>query len=205
MTGSFGVIILAAGSSGRLGKPKQLLYYKGKSLLQHLMDEAKSSSANSIVVVLGANAEAIQAELQTRTIHIAINNDWKEGMASSIRCGIKALKELNPSVDAAILMVCDQPFVTTALLNNLIITHQETTKAIVTCNYDNTTGPPALFHKSIFPELLQLTGDKGARQIVEAHTNELVTVSFPEGNIDIDIAADYESLLRGGLHKEKMS
>ncbi len=195
MTSSCGIILLAAGSSGRLGEPKQLLHYKGKILLQHLIDEARSSSANSIVVVLGANGEAIQSKLQTGNICIAINDDWIEGMASSIRCGIKALEELNPSVDAAILMVCDQLFVTGALLNDLITVHQKTNKAIVTSNYDNTNGPPALFHKSIFPELLQLTGDKGARQIVEAHTNELATVSFPKGNIDIDTAADYEALL----------
>lgn len=194
MTSSCGIILLAAGSSGRLGVPKQLLHYRGKTLLQHLVDQAKSSSANSIVVVIGANGKEIQSKLQTGNIFIAINKGWKEGMASSIRCGIKALETYNPSVDAAILMVCDQPFVTVTLLNELIIVHQKTNKAIVTSNYDNTNGPPALFHKSIFPELLQLTGDKGARQIVEAHTNELVTVSFPKGNIDIDTVEDYDLL-----------
>lgn len=196
MTSSCGIILLAAGSSGRLGEPKQLLHYKGKILLQHLIDEAKSSSANSIVVVLGANWEAIQVKLQTGNIHIAINNDWKEGMASSIRCGINALQEICPAVDAAILMVCDQPYVTAALLNDLITVHQKTNKAIVTSNYNNTSGPPALFQKNIFSELLQLTGDKGARQIVEAHSKELATVSFPKGNIDIDTAADYDLLLQ---------
>ena len=153
MTNSYGIILLAAGSSGRLGKPKQLLKYKGKSLLQYLIDQAKDSSANCIVVVMGANAEVVLAVLQTDKIHMVQNNDWKEGMASSIRCGINEVQKINPATDAAILMVCDQPFVTTALLNDLITTHQETGRPIVTSSYDNTAGPPALFHKSIFSEL----------------------------------------------------
>lgn len=194
MANSCGIIILAAGSSGRLGKPKQLLPYKNKPLLQYVIDEAKATSAVSVLVVLGANAAAIQSELQTENIRIAINDDWKEGMASSIRCGIKELQKNNPATDAAILMVCDQPFVTASLLNDLIITHNKTNKPIVSSSYDNTTGPPVLFHKSLFPELLQLTGDAGARIIVKKYINEVATVSFPDGRIDIDSPADYEAL-----------
>jgi molybdenum cofactor cytidylyltransferase len=194
MSNSCGIIILAAGLSGRLGSPKQLLPYKNKTLLQYLIDEAKATSAASIIVVFGANAAAIQTVLQTETIHITINDDWNEGMASSIRCGINELQKINPAIDAAILMVCDQPFVTAALLNNLITKHQQTNKLIVTSSYDSTTGPPALFHKSIFPELLQLKGDLGARSIVMKYANEVVTVSFPKGNIDIDTVADYKTL-----------
>ena len=194
MTNSCGIILLAAGSSGRLGKPKQLLKYKGKSLLQYLIDQAKDSSANCIVVVMGANAEVVLAVLQTDKIHMVQNNDWKEGMASSIRCGINEVQKINPAIDAAILMVCDQPFVTASLLNDLITTHRETGKSIVTSSYDNTAGPPALFHKSIFSELLQLKGDAGARSIVQKYANEVVTVSFPKGHIDIDTAADYKAL-----------
>jgi molybdenum cofactor cytidylyltransferase len=194
MTSSCTIVILAAGSSGRLGKPKQLLPYKNKTLLQYLMDEAKNSLAKNIIVVLGANAEAINAELKIKNIHIAINENWKEGMASSIRCGINQLQKINPSADAAIIMVCDQPFVTTELLNELITTHQQTNKTIVTSSYDNTTGPPAFFHKSIFPELLQLKGDIGAKGIVQKKADKVATVLFPEGNIDIDTAADYNKL-----------
>ena len=194
MSNSCGIIMLAAGSSGRMGSPKQLLPYKNKSLLQYLINESKTSFANSIVVVLGANAAAIQTGLQTETIHITINDEWNEGMASSIRCGINELKKINPAIDAAILMVCDQPFVTAALLNDIITTQQQTNKLIVTSSYDKTNGPPALFHKSIFPELLQLKGDLGARSIVQKYANEVVSVAFPKGNIDIDTAADYEAL-----------
>ncbi|MEQ1676668.1 MAG: nucleotidyltransferase family protein [Chitinophagaceae bacterium] len=194
MINSYSIIILAAGSSDRLGKPKQLLPYKNKTLLQYLIDEAKATSALSVLLVLGANAAAIQSELQTENIRIVINDDWQEGMASSIRCGINELQKINPATDAAILMVCDQPYVSASLLNDLILAHNKTNKPIVTSSYDNTTGPPALFHKSIFQELLQLTGDTGARSIVQKHINDVATVSFPKGSIDIDTAADYEAL-----------
>ncbi len=194
MSNTYGIIILAAGSSDRLGKPKQLLLYKNETLLQHLIDEAKKSEANDVIVVLGANSDIIQTELQTGNSIVAINNNWEEGMASSIRCGINELQKINPHITAAILMVCDQPFVTAALLNDLIITHQQTNKLIITSRYDNTTGPPALFHKNIFSELLKLAGDAGARSIVQKYANEVVAVSFPKGDIDIDTDADYAAL-----------
>jgi molybdenum cofactor cytidylyltransferase len=194
MTNSYGIIILAAGSSGRLGKPKQLLPYKGETLLQHLVNEARNSRVDYVVLVLGADAALIQQNIQARDIHIAINESWKDGMASSIRTGINKLQELHPEIDGAILMVCDQPYVTASLLDNLLLMHLKTGKPIVTSSFGDTTGPPALFHESIFPELLQLTGDKGARKIVEGHSGNVVTVPFPRGLIDIDTKSDYENL-----------
>lgn len=194
MKSNCGIIILAAGSSGRLGRPKQLLPYKNTSLLQYLVNEATASDAVKVVVVLGATCHLIQPHLNTKGIHIAINNEWKEGMAASIRCGINEMNKINPVVDAAILMVCDQPYVSTALLNGLIQTHQETGKPVVTSFYDNAAGPPALFHQSIFPELLLLSGDKGARKIVETHTGNVVHIPFPEGKYDIDTAEDFATL-----------
>ena len=99
-----------------------------------------------------------------------------------------------PSTDAMIIMVCDQPFVTTQLIDDLLATQNETGKSIITSFYKNIPGPPALFHKIIFPELLALKGDAGARKIVERHAADLATVPFPKGIIDIDTAADYEAL-----------
>jgi molybdenum cofactor cytidylyltransferase len=189
-----GIILLAAGSSGRLGKPKQLLPYKKSTLLQYLMNEARASNAGTVVVVLGANEEIIQPELKTEGFYITVNKSWREGMASSIRSGIIELQKINPSTDAAILMVCDQPLVTSQLLNELISMHNKKGKPIVSSYYDDITGPPALFHQSMFPELLLLTGDKGAKKVVEIHTGNVATVPFPGGNIDIDTMADYEAL-----------
>lgn len=194
MISPVGIILLAAGSSGRLGHPKQLLSYKGKILLQYLLDEATSSSASCIVIVLGADAENIKTKLSAGNHPVVVNEEWKEGMGSSIRCGIRALQKNYPDAEAAILMTCDQPFVTAALLDELVQTHWQTGKRIVSSSYDNTSGPPALFHRSLFPELLQLQGDKGARKITDTYAGERASVSFPQGNIDIDTAADYDNL-----------
>ena len=162
-----------------------------------MTEVAASSDANPILVVLGAHPNLLLPEIDTEKTSIVINNEWKKGMASSIVSGLTTLLEKYPIADAVIFMMCDQPFISSSLLNNLILTQQQTGKTIVSCSYDNTTGPPALFHKSIFPELLQLNGDKGARAIVERHHDEMATVLFPEGSIDIDTISDYENLLKG--------
>lgn len=188
------IIILAAGSSSRMGRPKQLLPYMGKSLLSHSVDIANDADAKPVIVVLGANAALLEKEIDEKKVHIVVNNEWQEGMASSIRCGLNTLLHIAPSSGAAILMVCDQPFVSASLLNELISQQKNTGKLIVASQYQNTVGPPALFDKIIFPELMELKGDAGARKIVERHSNDTTTVSFTGGNIDIDTEADYRSL-----------
>lgn len=189
------VIILAAGSSSRLGRPKQLLPYNGKSLLENAVDVANDSIAEPVIVVLGANAEKLEKEIIEKKVHIEENKEWQEGMASSVRCGITALMRIGPSVDAAIIMVCDQPFVSPELLNELINQQKNTGKPIVTSQYENAIGPPALFYKTIFPELLKLKGDGGARKIIEQRKDDVSTVSFIKGSIDIDTEADYKTIL----------
>ena len=186
------IVLLAAGKSERLGKPKQLLSFDGQSLLQHAIQEASHSDAGQIIVVLGANADILRPGIDPTTAHVVVNAEWEEGMASSIRRGINALNQIVPSSEGVILMVCDQPYVTSSLLNDLIETYQKTGNHIVTCSYENTFGPPTLFHKSHFPELIQLKGDTGARKVVERHPGDVEVVLFPEGKIDIDTKADYE-------------
>jgi len=177
-----------------LGRPKQLLPYNGKSLLEHIVDAANESEASPVIVVLGANAELLEKQVEDLKVRVVENKEWKEGMASSVRCGINTLMHIAPAVDSAIVMVCDQPFVTSSLLNQLIVTQRETGKPIVTCQYETTIGPPALFHKTIFSELLQLKGDAGARKIIEQRRHEVATVSFNKGIIDIDTEDDYKAL-----------
>ena len=192
---SCAIIILAAGSSSRMGRPKQLLPYNGKSLLEHAVDTANDADANPVIVVLGANAALLEKEIDEKKVRIAENKEWKEGMASSVRCGITTLLHIAPAVDAVIIMVCDQPFVSSSLLNDLIAVQKNTGKPIVSSQYENAIGPPALFHKSIFPELMKLKGDAGARKIMEQRSNDVATVLFKKGDIDIDTEADYKSLL----------
>lgn len=191
---NIGVILLAAGNSSRLGRPKQLLDYEGRTLLQHSIQVAVESNANPVVVVVGAKAETIKHEIQGKEIKVVENEEWEEGMASSIRCGIQAFSQLTPGAEGTILMVCDQPFVTASLLNELITAHQKTGKPIVACGYENTFGPPVFFHHSVFQELLSLQGDIGARAILSQHSDDVEIIPFPKGNFDVDTEADYERI-----------
>ncbi len=188
--------MLAAGNSTRLGKPKQLLLFNGKSLLRHTIEAAVATGVKPLIIVLGANASLLTPEIDDNNTQIVINTNWKDGMASSIIAGLTALLEIYPDTERVILMMCDQPFVTTSLLNNLLITHQQTGKPIVASIYDGVIGVPALFYKSHFKELLQLQGDTGARKIINQDVSEVATVFFAKGKIDIDTADDYENLLK---------
>lgn len=193
-TGRYAIIILAAGASTRLGKPKQLLPFRKKNLLRYIMEEAIASDTGPVIVVVGAHAARLAGEMSDYKINVIQNIGWEEGMASSIRCGIESLQLFEPGCDGAILLMCDQPYVNASLIKELVATAGETHKPVVTCRYANTVGPPALFSKSIFPELLELTGDTGARRIVERHLGEVAMINFPQGDIDIDTSADYEAL-----------
>jgi molybdenum cofactor cytidylyltransferase len=189
---NIGLILLAAGASKRLGRSKQLLKYRGQTLLEHSLETALASMAETIVVVLGANAEQIGAGIKNDKVQVVINCEWKEGMASSIRSGIKAITKIG--VEGIILMVCDQPYVTCDLLNELIAAHKKTGKQIVACSYQNTFGPPVFFHHSLFDKLLQLKGDVGARNIVKQHSDLVEVIPFAEGAVDVDTEADYQNL-----------
>jgi molybdenum cofactor cytidylyltransferase len=188
------IIILAAGASSRLGTPKQLLRYKGKSLLQNIVSTALGTRLRPVIVVVGANAPEIISELTGENVHIINNHEWPEGIASSIRCGVRSLEKTDPVSDGTIIMVCDQPHITAGLLNNLLNVQKETGKAIAASTYNDIEGTPALFHKSKFPELLLLKGDKGAGKMLQQQIFPVVTVPFPEGAIDIDTKEDYENL-----------
>lgn len=187
-------IILAAGRSSRLGSPKQLLNYQGKTLLQHSIDTAKQASVQSIIVILGSGFDLLFSRVDSAGLHIIKNDNWQTGIASSISCGINALKDTAPTTDAAILMVCDQPFVNPALLNELLTVQKATNKPIIASSYGNTIGIPALFHKDFFQQLLDLRGDSGAKKIMQLNPGSLATVPFTLGSIDIDTLDDYESL-----------
>lgn len=192
---NIGIVLLAAGESSRMGRPKQLLMHGDLTLLQHSIHVAHGADVNTIVVVLGAHADLMNNDVDTRTVFV-VNKNWKEGMASSIQLGIRSLLEKDGQLEGAILMVCDQPYVNSLLLNTLIETHRSTRKRIVASGYDNTFGPPVFFHKLFFPELLQLKGDVGAKSVIKKHEEQVEVVLFSEGSIDIDTDADYQKLLK---------
>ncbi len=193
---SCGLVLLAAGASNRLGRPKQLLPYKGKTLLKHAVQLAVDAVLNPIVIVMGANEGLLTKEFEESQATIVINNVWEEGMASSIRTGLKKMLELEPTINSVIMMVCDQPYVTVQLLQHLITQRNKTGKPIIASSYKNNLGTPALFDVGIFNELMQLKGDTGAKKILNNHPEWVAVIDFPMGEIDIDTEEDYNELLR---------
>lgn len=186
----YSTIILAAGTSSRLGTPKQLLQFNGDSLLNNAIKAAKQANATETVVVLGAAAEVLKDEIKDKDVTVLLNTQFTEGMASSIRCGLQYLKD---KTDHILLMVCDQPHVNAAHISTLIKKQQVTGAKIVASFYADRKGVPALFDKTIFPELLALHGDTGAKHIIEKYADAAV-VPFSEGAVDIDTEEAYRDL-----------
>lgn len=191
---SCGLILLAAGASRRLQQAKQLLPYQGTTLLHHSIQTALAAPVHPIVVVSFPGAEMPVSE--SERLHMVYNYNPEEGLASSIRCGLAALLKIDPQIEAAILMVCDQPYVTAGLLNSLLAGCSEADKEIAACSYKNTLGTPVLFKRTYFSKLAALKGDEGAKRIVQQHPGHVAIVSFPQGEIDIDTMEDYEGLLK---------
>jgi molybdenum cofactor cytidylyltransferase len=194
------IIILAAGSSSRFGNIKQLLHFNNKTLLEHAIDEAVESGAENIVVVTGAEKEQVSKDIANEKVTITFNEQWKEGMASGIVAGLKKVITLNNDVEKVIIAVCDQPFVTAALFQQLYQTQNEGVQHIVACSYADTIGTPALFTQKYFDALLSLKGDEGAKKILKANVDDVATVDFPQGAIDINTRKDYEDLLDRQKH-----
>lgn len=191
---TIGLIILAAGASTRMGKPKQLLPFQGQSLIQYSTQIGLTSRCFPVVVVLGANASLIKLDIKDLPVFITENTKWMHGMASSIHSGLEMLLSINPNVEAAIIMLCDQPFVKATLLNQLIDTYHQSQKPIIACSYEGTLGVPTLFDKSYFAQLQALKGQEGARKIIASHSSLVEKISFPQGSVDIDTPEDYLSL-----------
>jgi molybdenum cofactor cytidylyltransferase len=189
------LILLAAGESSRLGTPKQLLMYKGKNLLQHTIDLTQTVGLDT-VAVLGAYSEQILTQIGTLDLKVVENTDWREGLASSVRCGLEHVLSLNPDAEAVILLLCDQPLLTAETIRQLLEKYHESGLPIIHCNYGDTTGPPTLFHKSLFHYLMQLKGHEGAKKVVNTFPDKVALVEFPDGKWDIDTAEDYEQIIQ---------
>ncbi|MGC1321922.1 MAG: nucleotidyltransferase family protein [Candidatus Udaeobacter sp.] len=187
-------VVLAAGGSTRFGKPKQLALIQGETFAGRIVRAAVEAGCAPVVVVTGEDSAQITSELTRFTVTITMNPDWQSGLGSSIVVGIRHAMNLAPELDAVILLACDQPFVTVAVLTQLIQSRLTSGKPIVASGYAETLGIPALFDRSCFPDLLRLKGDCGAKKIILAQLQDVVSFDFPAGAIDIDTAADYEKL-----------
>jgi CTP:molybdopterin cytidylyltransferase MocA len=174
-------VVLAAGASTRLGEPKQLIALAGETLLERAVRIAREAGCTLVIVVLGAAHLEILANTDLGDAVHVINDKWQEGMASSIRLGVRTLESIVKDADGVLLMTCDQPAITAAHLN--LLTMKQELKA---SRYAGRNGVPAYFPKKYFSQLMELTGDAGARTLLaQAHCEDL-----PHGELDIDTAED---------------
>jgi molybdenum cofactor cytidylyltransferase len=187
-------VILAAGGSSRLGRPKQLIQFRGKSLVGRVVEAAKDAGCTPVVVVLGSDRERIEAELKERAVTIVKNENWQNGIGTSIRAGVGCLIDSAPEIEAVVLLTSDQPFVSARTIEQLIALRKKTKKAIVASSYSDTLGVPALFDRSCFRELLALDDASGAKSIIFFSLERVAEFSFPDGRIDIDREEDWEKL-----------
>jgi molybdenum cofactor cytidylyltransferase len=200
-----GAVVLAAGDSSRLGRPKQLVTFRGETLIRRVVRAAAEAGCDPVIVVLGAFIDAIRSELDIRESRISSsfalengtraivveNPAWRNGVGTSIRRGLEHLPE---SIEAAVLLTCDQPFVDASIVSQLIAAGKKTGKPIVASSYAKTLGVPALFDRSLFEELRALPDTSGAKPRIEARRADTASIPFEEGAVDIDTPEDFERL-----------
>jgi molybdenum cofactor cytidylyltransferase len=187
-------VILAAGGSSRFGRPKQLIQFRGKTLLRRIFDAVSEANCSPIVVVIGDAKVEVRKELEPTNATVVENENWQRGIGTSIRVGAQHLIDNSADVDAIILLVGDQPFVNAAIIRELIALRAKTQKAIVASSYANTLGVPAIFDRICFSELLALDNSSGAKSIVLSNKQRVAEFPFPNGKVDIDTMEDWEKL-----------
>jgi molybdenum cofactor cytidylyltransferase len=192
-----GTIVLAAGSSSRMGRSKQLLEIEGEPLLCRCVKIALAVNTDNVVVILGANEKPHREVISDLPVQIISNFYWKTGMGSSIKTGLNYLLQSGDQLDCVIILVCDQPSLTAQHLQKMIDSFVESRKSIIASRYDDSNGVPVLFGRSFFSNLLLLKDDQGAQKIVMQFPDHVTTVHFPKGGIDIDTEEDYQNYLKG--------
>ncbi|TXH25511.1 MAG: nucleotidyltransferase family protein [Cyclobacteriaceae bacterium] len=184
-----GILLLAAGNSSRLGQSKQLVEVNGMPLLRKSAITALQTNY-PVLVVLGAQANAHQKVIADLKTEVVLNPDWRLGMGSSLKTGLNLLVEKYPALQAVLVLVCDQPYLTTTHLNTLIHKLETESQAIIASAYADTWGVPAIFRKELFTNLLQVADAAGARKIIQQLSDQVHSVKFENGEIDLDTPQD---------------
>ncbi|MGA9525567.1 MAG: nucleotidyltransferase family protein [Myxococcaceae bacterium] len=187
-------ILLAAGESARLGRPKQLLPFRGQTLLRHAARTALDSGCDEVFVVLGDSSERMRPELDGLAVRVVDNTRWASGMSSSIRTGLEAALLDSLPLEGALILLADQPLVTASHLARMLALFRSSEASIVAAHYEGHPGPPILFSAALFPQLLRLDGGKGARTLVASRRAETLLFELPEASVDIDVEADVRVL-----------
>ena len=178
-------VILSAGASSRMGRPKALLPYREGTFLGHLIDVTRDPRIGVTRVVLGAGAEEIRAAAKLDPSLVALNKEWEKGQLSSIRAGLRSLE--GTEIDGIVLCPVDHPLVSARLVGELVARFYEGKKTIVLPTFNGRRGHPAIFSKTLFGELLAAPVDKGARAVVWAHAGDVLEVPTEEEGILLNI------------------
>jgi molybdenum cofactor cytidylyltransferase len=178
-------VILSAGASSRMGRPKALLPYREGTFLEHLMEVTRDPRIEMTRVVLGAGAETIRAIANLDPSVITLNPEWEKGQLSSIRAGLRSLDGID--LDGMILCPVDHPLVSALLVNELVTKFYEHKKAIVLPTYKGRRGHPVIFSKQLFGELLEAPEETGARAVVWAHSGDVLEVPTDEEGVILNL------------------
>ncbi len=195
LVGEIAILLLAAGSSSRLGHSKQLLKVNNIPLLTSSVMAAIESDAHKVVVVLGANEVAHRNLINHLPVDIVHNPTWQKGMGNSLKVGLSHLTKGNQNLAAIVIMVCDQPLITSSHLKKLIQKYMDSKSSIVASYYSGVAGVPSLFDNTLFSKLLSLGDDEGAKKIIQQRPDLVTTIDFPEGAIDIDTDQDLKKFI----------
>ena len=185
------VVVLAAGASTRFGATKQLVRVNGRPLLHTIVSRAAELAGHSVTVVLGAHAGELAPLLKHSPASVAVNREWAEGIASSIRAGIA---HAPATADAVMITLADQAAVTTEDLRRLAGAWRRNPGSIATAQYAGSVGLPAIFPRWCFRELNELRGDRGAQALLQRHVDKLVRLPMPSAELDIDRPEDLLTL-----------
>lgn len=189
-----GALILAAGSATRMGQIKQLLPYRQTTLVEHAVTQAQQAGFDPIVVVLGAQAEAVKAAVACTGVASVVNENWQTGMGSSLVTGLTFALQLAPQIDGLAILLADQPLITAAHLEQMGRAFHLNRAPILAATYSGKVGVPAIFHKSVFDRLLKLPPDTGARSLLRGGDVPVESFDLPEAETDIDTPADYTAI-----------
>jgi len=181
------VLVLAAGASRRFGSPKQLVRIEGRPLLHRAVSVATEVAGHAVSVVLGANADQLTPLLKHSPASLVINRQWEEGLASSLRAGVRALPG---GCEGVLITLADQPLVTASDLMRLVSAWRRQPEWLIAASYSGHTGVPAVFPRWTFQALGELRGDAGARSVLERHYDRTLRVPMPNAAVDIDRPED---------------
>jgi len=195
------VIILAAGSSNRLGQPKQLIKYEGRSFIRLSVENCLGAKLKRVLVVLGSQSNRLAKEINDLPVRKVVNKNWERGIGSSLSFGLKKATRFWPDATGILISLSDQPLVTSMHITELVQLFTDSKKAIVASGYNGSFGPPLIFDRKFVGELSQLSGDKGAKSVLQNYPDEITIVDFPQGSLDVDTIEDLDKLKKN--HRDK--